>query len=448
MAFSIPSLQDIYNKIKVSVYSFTQGALDIEKHPFPRSFADAQSKILQGIYQVSQDSVDQTFAQNATSEAFLLAIAFDRTNNEIRRKDATFATGTLMVTASAEIDIPAGTQFLSDDGELYESLVARTCIQQSFLITSLARVSGYAIATLANHQLGNGAVIPITGAVETTFNGTQTIEVLTADTFRYANAGSDESATGTIMGSFLGARVDVQSINAATSTNKTYTTTLELASTLDADFVENIYITYNGLTGGTDVEELLDFKARLVDYLANPQNKGNRRQHQSWIKQNTDANYAYFFTSEDTINLYLTGAISKIDDSFSFTNFTSDELLAIKTKFISNNQLLLGVDALNLNIVNPTFVSLNIAINDLIPYTIEMQSAINLVLKEYMSLLPIKNLMSSGLTEVSDDKIKQIAALARDSNGRTPTWSSLVVSGESGLDSDLKKAILGTVTYG
>ena len=448
MAFSIPSLQDIYNKIKVSVYSFTQGALDIEKHPFPRSFADAQSKIIQGIYQVSQDSVDQTFAQNATSEAFLLAIAFDRTNNEIRRKDATFATGTLMVAASDEIDIPAGTQFLSDDGELYESLYPRTCVQQSFLITSLVRVSGYAIATLINHQLGNATVISISGAVETAFNGSQTIEVLSNDTFRYANAGIDQSATGTIMGGFLGARIDIQSVNAAASANKTHTTVLELASTLDADFVDNIYITYNGINGGTDVEDLLDFKARLVNYLGNPQNKGNRRQHQSWIKQNTDANYAYFFTSEDAINLYLTGAISKIDESFSFTNFTSDELLAIKTKFISKNQLLLGVDALNLNIVNPTFVSLNIAINGLIPYTIEMQNAINLVLKEYMSILPIKKLMSSGLVEVSDDKIKQVAALARDSNGRTPTWSSLVVSGESGLDSNLKKAILGTVTYG
>lgn len=447
MAFSIPSLQDIYNKIKVSVYSFTDQALDIEKHPFPKSFAQAEAQILQGIYQVSQDSVDQTFAQNATSEAFLSAIAFDRTNNEIRRKDATFATGTLFVTASAEIDIPTGTQFISDDGEIYESLTDRTCIEQSFIITSLARVSGYAIATLVDHQLGNGAVIPITGANQTSFNGSQTIEVLTADTFRYSNAGSNETATGSLMGSFLGARVDVQSLNPSSSANKTYTTELELASTLDADFVDNIYITFSGIVGGTDTEELLDFKKRLIDYLANPQNKGNRRQHQSWVKQNTDADYAYFFTSEDDLNIYLTGAISKLNDSFDFTNFTSDELLAIKADFISNNQLLLGVEALDLTIQNPTFVSLNITISDLLPYTTKMQSAINLVLKQYLALLPIKKLLSSTLVEVGDDKMKQIASMARDSNGRTPTFSELVVSGAGSLNTDIKKPILGAITY-
>lgn len=445
MALAIPSIKDSYNKLKSSIYSFTKGLLEVEKDPFARSMTEAVSKLTDHIYKTSQDSISQTFSQTVTDEGFMKAIAFDKTNNIIQQKSAEKASGQLIIIASQSVDIPSGTQFITSDGQIYENQSLRTAINQEFLITSLVRDNGYAIATLADHNFASNIDFTISGAVETAFNGVQKIEVLTKDTFRYVNAGSNESASGTIKGSFLGCRIDVRSVNATLSANKTFSDTIALAQSLD--FVVSSNITFNGIIGGKDIEQLLDFRSRIIEFLATPQNKGNLNQHRTWIKQNTDANYVYFFTSEDSFYIYLNGIISKRNADFSFTNFTSDELLAIKNKFISQNQLLLGVDALQLSVSNPTFVNINITIADLSPNTLEMKNKITLVLKEYLSLLPIKKYLASGLPEISSDKLKSIVALVRDSNGASPAITALTPSGGSGLDSDVKKPILGSITF-
>lgn len=445
MAFNIPSITDLYNKIKIGIFSKTSGALQVEEDLFVRSISKIQSEELNNAYRVAQDSVAQTFAQNATDEAYLKAIAFDRTNNSIIKLEPTYSTGTLLITASQSTIIESGSQFITSDGEIYQSQVDKTATSQQFIITSLERVSGYAIATLNNHLLGNSMTLTIAGVNETGFNGDQEIEVLSANQFRWASDGVDVEATGTITGTFFGCRVNVTSTTASEDANKTYTDSIDFASSID--FVENVYITYSGIVGGTDEESLDSFKSRILSYLAEPQNKGNRRQHQTWALQKTDANFANFFAYEDDFNLYLVGVISKKDSSFNFSNFTVSELTTIKNLFISQNQLILGIDSLQLSIENPSFVSIDLTISDLSPNTLEMQSEINLVLKEYLSLLPINYLLSSSKVELSSAKIQSIASLARDSNGVTPSFSSISVSNVSSLDANTKKPILGTVTY-
>lgn len=445
MAINIPSVTDLYNKIKIGIFSKTDGSLEVEKHPFARSISKIQSEELNNAYKVAQDSVAQTFAQNATEESFLKAIAFDRTNNTIQRLDATYATGKLLVTASESTIVESGSQFITQDGEVYESQVSKTASTQNFIITSLVRSSGYAIATLSQHLLGNSMELTIAGANESGFNGDQQIEILSSSQFRWVSEGSDETATGTITGSFFGCRVDVTSTTASEDANKTYTDTIDQAVSID--FVENVYITYDGITNGTNQETLDSFKTRILSYLAEPQNKGNRRQHQTWTIQNTDANFANFFTYEDDFNLYLTGVVSKKDSSFNFTNFTVGELAAIKSLFISQNQLILGIESLQLSIENPSSVDIDFTITNLSPNTLEMQNKINLVLKEYLSLLSINFLLSSSKVELSSSKIESIAYLARDNNGETPSFSSITVSNVANLDDNTKKPILGTITY-
>ena len=153
------------------------------------------------------------------------------------------------------------------------------------------------------------------------------------------------------------------------------------------------------------------------------------------------------FPSEDDFYLYLTGVISKKNATFDFTNFSVDELAEIKQLFIDNNQLLLGVTALNLTITNPSFVNINLTITSLVPNTLEMKAAVNKSVKQYLSLIPIKFYMSDALSEINSDKLKTIVSIARDSNGVTPTFASLSVSGSGSLTTDISKPILGTITY-
>ncbi len=447
MAWQIKSVQDFYNIIKTNLFSNTQGNLQAEKDPFVKSIAQGNAVIQRGCYSASQDAVNQTFAQTATEESFLTAIAFDKTNNEIQWKEAEFARGTILISGDVGLEVPAQTSFLTEDGQTYSSVVTKTCAAQTFVLQSLVRTNNYAVATLSDHLLANSLSLTFSGANETDFNTTSAIEVLSSSQFRYYNAGADETATGTISATFNGCRVDVVSDEASSQANQTYTDSLSLASTLDST-PDLVGITFDGIYGGTDRETSESFKSRLIEFLQYPQNKGNRFQHQSWIKQKTDANYVYVYTEEDDLYVYLKAIVSKLDhDTYTFTNFSNDELTNIRSSFISNNQLALGINAIQTSFLNPTFVSINISIAGLSPSTNEMKSAISELLAQYIALTPIKKYLSVGLSELSSDKIKNLVYLARDNSGNTPTFSSLLVSGASGLDSNAKKAILGTITY-
>lgn len=447
MAWKIKSVQDFYNLIKTNLFSNTQGQLQAEKDPFVKNISQGNAVVQRGCYSAGQDAVNQTFAQTATEESFLTAIAFDKTNNEIRWKEAEFASGKVLIAGDVGLEVPTQTSFIAENGQTYSSIVTKTCSAQTFIITSLERVDDYAIATLENHLLANSLNLTIIGANETEFNVAAEIEVLSSSQFRYYNEGDDEEATGTISVTFNGCRIDVVSDEAGVEANQTFTDILSLTSALDST-PDLIGITFDGIYGGADRETTEVFKARLIEFLQFPQNKGNRFQHQSWIKQNTDANYVYVYTEEDDLYVYLKAVISKLNtETYTFTNFSNDELTNIKNSFINNNQLLLGIDAIQTSFINPTFISINISITGLIPNTNDMKSAISELLSQYIALTPITKYLSVGLTELGSDKIKNLVYLARDSAGNTPNFSSLLVSGASGLDANNKKAVLGTISY-
>lgn len=440
----IPSIKDLYNKIKTGIFTANAGKLEPDKDPFVRAMSEVQAKELNHLYKYTNDAVAQTFSQSATDEAFLKAIAFDRTNNLVQQKLATKATGQIIVVSSQ--DIPSGTQFLTSDDQIYTSVGNRTPFNNSFSVSNLQRVSGYAIATIINGNFGTGMEITFQGANETAFNGLQTIEVLSKDTIRYLNAGVDEVATGTITGSFFGCRIDVVSDEATSLANKTFTNTIDIIDSIEID---GAYITFDGFTGGSDDEDIiLGFKPRINNYLGTPQNLGNQFTHQLWFKQNTIANFTNIFAFNDPllVNLQLFCVIGQYSDTFYFTNFTNDELNSLKDKFCAT-ELMLGLIKENTFVINPTLIPINISISGLSPNSIEMKDAINLLLREYLAKLPVKFYLSPALSEISSDKIKQIVALARDSQGTSPSITSLSVSGGVGIDTNVKKPILGTVSY-
>ena len=444
MAPRIPSKQDDYNKTVSSIFSYTNGKLEAEKDPFVQAISKVINDITDDLYKTISDSTSQTFSQTATDESFIKANAYDKTRNTIQRKEAKTAQGQLIVTSTTSIDVPVDTLFVTNDSEIYSSLTLKTTNLQQFLITSIQRISNFAVVTLADHNFASILDLTISGATPSSFNGDYPIEILDKDTFRYPNAWINEVATGTIIGSYFGARIDVQSQNASEEVNKTFTNEIIVASNINLD---NAYITFNGITGGRAIETLTDYNARIIEFLSNPENKGNLNQHRSYIKQKTDVNFVYFFTSEDALYIYLTGVISKYDKNFTFSNYSVNELNDIKAQFIFDNQLLLGVDALQLSITNPSFVNIDITITDLIPNTLEMRDIINLLLKEYIAKLPIKFYLNAGFPELSSDKIKSIINLARNGAGQTPNITSVVITGTGGLTNNISKPILGAVTY-
>jgi len=74
-----------------------------------------------------------------------------------------------------------------------------------------------------------------------------------------------------------------------------------------------------------------------------------------------------------------------------------------------------------------------------------MKDAINKKLKAYIALLPIKFFLQSS--QLSVDKIRSILSTVRDSTGKVPSFGTVSVTGVSSLDSNIKKPVLGDITY-
>jgi hypothetical protein len=436
------SLQDILKSVNSNIYASTKGKLEPENDPAIAGLAYSVAQVKHALYADLIDSINQIFARSATDESFLAAIAFDKTNNIIRRKDAEFASGKILVISEEAVDISVGSQFIATDGNVYESTVFRSTFSNLLAVESLERISNIAYLTIPDHNLGNLMELTIAGENESGFNGVQEVAIVDKDTLSYASVGSDEEATGTITAEFFGNRIDVKSTLPNASSNKTFNNSVELGFTTDAT---NAYITFNGITGGSDIEDLQSFKDRIVEFLQYPQNAGNKYQHQTWIKQNTDANYCYVFNSEDALYLYLTAVVSKVSKDYYFTNFTNDELVNMKAKFIDDNQLALsGVSSLQVSFVNITPVNIGIAITGLTPDSNSMRTAIENRLRAYMALLPINFYLNSG--QLSSDKISSIINGARDESGNVPSINSVAISGDT-FTTDSDKPILGVVSY-
>lgn len=436
------TLQDALKEISSNIFSSTKGKLEVNQDPAVAAIAYSVASLGQGLRKDIYDSIDQLFPKTATEESFIAANAFNLTNNYIQRKTAEFATGKVLVTSESAVDVSVGSTFITNDGNVYESTVFRSTFSQSFVISSLERIDGIAYAEIPNHNLGNLMNITFAGAVETDFNGEYEITIIDKDNIKYTNPGANEVATGTITGSLFGAWVDVKSVLPNESTNKSFNDIIDISFTTD---LTNSYITYNGITGGKDMESLDVFNARVIKYLQFPQNPGNIYQHISWVEQNTDANYCYFFNSEDSLYLYLTAVVSKMNDSYDFTNFTTPELAALKAKFQDNNQFSLsGVSGLQLSFSNFSAVNIGIQITGLSPSSNSMKMAIEKRLKAYIALLPINFYLNSS--QLSNSKIESVILGARDEAGNIPSINGAVVSGAS-FSTNIQKPVLGAVSY-
>ena len=277
MALIIETLTDAYNKIKTNLFTFTEGKLQVEKDP--TSIAFSTSSAIQEIdlkKTINYTVMQALFPAISTDEACILNMGIIYTNNQIRRKQAEFANGKVIITAtpqSTTITIPVNTEFSGNNNLSYKTTIQRDCIEQKIFITNLVRTDNYVYATIPNHELANGLTVNITATTSNSFTGSYPIELVSANVIRYQNTGINETATGDYFLSFFGAIVEVESIDPTSLANLTNTDTLTIGSNIQG--IDKVYITYSGFLNGADIEDIIDFRDRISDYLSKPRNKGN-----------------------------------------------------------------------------------------------------------------------------------------------------------------------------
>lgn len=115
MPFSRPSLQEIVDRIISDIQSRITGATTLLRRSVLRILARVYAGAVHLVYGYLEFMKDQIFVSSADAE-YLEKLGYEY---GIFRKAATSATGTGTITGTSGIDIPAGTEFISEAGNVY-----------------------------------------------------------------------------------------------------------------------------------------------------------------------------------------------------------------------------------------------------------------------------------------------------------------------------------------
>jgi hypothetical protein len=447
---TIPNPRDQALKIATNIIASSSGDINIDTLPVLREMVNSIAIIDVDLYRSIDTTIKQAlFPALATDEAFIINTAFRDTNNQIQRKPSTFASGIVIFLTSETTTIQSGTELITTDGNLYKTTITRDAVLQQFAITSLQRIDNYVFASVSGQNLANALPITITGSPDATLNGVYDIEVVNSNTIKYKNSGTNTALiTDNLIGSFMGAFIEVSAVNFGVSGNKDYNQSIDLAGI--TNFVENTYVSFKGISGGSDTETIQSLNYRTQQFLRNPQNKGNKSAIETFILQNTNVNYCYSYKTEDDNKIYFKLIVNQFDETtIQFQDFNPTELTTIKNLVLNNNYLNLSTSAIDFSVENPSKKTITVAITSLTPNTIDMQNEVKKNIIKYINLLPIKRYLDANKVELSVDKIRNIVLNTRDKNGNIASCSNLTISGVSAIAGDSDKANIetGNITF-
>jgi len=267
MAQDFPTAKELDSRIKTDV----QTALPETNPSLKASF---MNDILSGValrhtdfYRSLSLLEQELLLVNAKDEGF---VAMWGEIYDIERNPATSAAGCTVATGVSGTVIPLGTQ-LQNGENTYTLQTTATILSQVISISSITRSGTTAtVTTASDHGLASNINVAISDAVETAYNGSFTITVITANTFEYTVAGAPTSpATGTIVLTVSFAQLNIKSDNQGQSTNLALGSKI-LFTTTPAGADTDTFVDFNEVSGGTDIETVEEWKARILDKIRNP----------------------------------------------------------------------------------------------------------------------------------------------------------------------------------
>jgi len=154
---------------------------------------------------------------------------------------------------------------VTNSGEQIETLTEVSIADQTRGITLLVRTGITVTATTAGgHSLATGMLVTISGADQSEYNGEFSIIATGDETFTYTISGNPASpATGNLLLNATFVSVDTRSISFGANTNLESGTTLTFITPI-AGADSPAFVQFDGLTGGSDIESLEDFRSRVL----------------------------------------------------------------------------------------------------------------------------------------------------------------------------------------
>jgi len=261
--------KQIYDKLLADVKTNLPTSNPQKKQSWIRALLSGFTEAFWDMYFQLTASIDTYFSDTTYGIYLIRKMA----NNGIFLLPARPAKGELSLNGTVGIAVPAGTLLTGNTNSIqYSTLTEKTIIEDNLSITSLAYASGIATAiTTANHDLVLDDAIVVAGATPSELNGSKNITaIIDAQTFQYSTEtiGSG-TATGTIELTINRAIVTIESDVAGAETNLSLNEELTLLSPIIG--INNITkVTYDEVSGGSDVEDEESGRERLIEKQQNP----------------------------------------------------------------------------------------------------------------------------------------------------------------------------------
>lgn len=221
------------------------------------------------LYRAFNYTVDQSFPQTSDFEY----LQRDGASKGVFQLPATGSSGIILETGLVGTLIPEDTVYTSDDttyittGDVTISDISISCV----IVTS----SGIAnVTTSEDHHLNDLIPVLMSGASTGDLNGEKDISVFSATSFTYPTSAPNGTDGGTPFVDFTAAvlnvitDVSVQD-NVGTKTNATFDDVLSIETPID-DVDGSAVVDIDGLTGGTDIEDVEPYRERVIFRWQNP----------------------------------------------------------------------------------------------------------------------------------------------------------------------------------
>ncbi len=209
----------------------------------------------------------EVFPQTASAESLEQWAAYEA----LSRNPAVSSSGHITVSGTINTTIPLSTAFQSINNLSFVTTSVDTITTVVNSITTLTRSGTTATAYCSDaHNLATHTNITIAGAVETDYNGTFEVTVISATVFSYTlTATPTTPATGTITATGDYACVQVESVSAGNDQNIEPGATFNISDIVTGVDSES-YVGIDGITGGADAETDSELLTRVMSSRANP----------------------------------------------------------------------------------------------------------------------------------------------------------------------------------
>lgn len=260
-----PALSEIIKRSQTDVKAKLDNFDPSLKNSFFNALIVASSGRFNSLYgQLSL--IQQRLLLNTTDDSFTDAWG---STYGVTRLVATQSRGNVIATGHVGTAIPTGTVLISSSGTLYTSTAAST-IAFTNRIGVIHVVSLTATITLSSHGLASGISVTITGVGNSIFNGSFDINVIDVDNFTITlitTSADGNYGNANILVNY--ATINVLSDTFAANTVLLDGSSLSLENSITG-IDDDIYASFGGVIGGSDIELDNNYKNRVLYRIRNP----------------------------------------------------------------------------------------------------------------------------------------------------------------------------------